>query len=102
MKVSTAIQGRRYFYSKPEMNALSRTESRDPSAHDMTRFNFDAKSFFLHITSFFCWGSLADEAQLKWRKGRFVVGQDDRLKKRKNPDQQDVKFPAAERLNCSF
>lgn len=53
MKVSTAIRGRRYFYSEPEMNALSRTESRDPSAHDMTRFNFDGKSFFLHVTSFF-------------------------------------------------
>lgn len=45
MKVSTGIRGRRYFYSWPEMNALSRTKSRDPSAHDVTHFNFDGKTF---------------------------------------------------------
>lgn len=53
MKVSMGIRGRRYFYSWPGMNALSRTKSRDPSAHDMTRFNFDGKTFsnILHRSS---------------------------------------------------
>lgn len=101
MKVSTGIRGRRYFYSWPKTNVLSRTKSRDPPAHDMTRFNFEGKTFsdILPRSSVEAFGWWSAAKQWKWR---FVVGQNQRQKKWNNPEQRNVKIPATESLNCSL
>lgn len=72
------------------MNALSCTKSRDPSAHDTTRFNSD-KLFQAHYLVLLLRpsGQLSNKAE----KEKFVAGKNQDWKQWIIPEQQNVKFP---------